>query len=208
MNTYLDKEFHKLVKILNDMKDIIYKILDYTGKLFSEPNEYIRRDIRKSIEELINTIEIIRHDAFIESLVFIARFQPLGKELRLVEAYINVYYDIYRISRYCGEISRIDNIIDNFTNETFNDLREGFAWATEMVKLAIQSFIENNTDMARKVLDMDNKLDNLYINYLKKLKEMEKVPKYFATKTILARHIERIGDHATYIAEKVLDLNE
>ncbi len=208
MNEYIEEETRRLIRILHDMYSIVEEILDYTIKLFEEKDEATRSIFRNSIERLVSAVDILRRDAFTKALLFIAKFQPLGRELRFIEAYISVCYDVYRISRYCKEISRIDSIIDSLSSELFKDLREGLEWAKSMVKLATQSFIENNVNNAKRVLDMDNKLDNLYVGYLKKLKSMEAVPKYYAIKIVIARHVERIGDHATYIARYILDLEK
>ncbi len=205
---YLESEMNKLVGILYNMYSIVKEILENTIRLFIEEDQDKRRLIRENIEKQVNTVDVLRQDSFKNALLFIARFQPLGRELRFIEAYINVCYDIYRISRYCREISRIDDIIDNLYVEEFRDLREGLKWAKEMVELAFRGFIENRLDYAKRVLDMDSKLDNMYVGYLKKLTTMETVSRYYAAKIVIARHVERIGDHATYIANHTLSLEQ
>jgi len=208
LNGYIEEEIKKLHRMLHNMYSIVKEVLDYTTKLFEEKDEVTRSTFRDSIEKLVNTIDGLRRGAFTKALLFIAKFQPLGRELKFIEAYINVCYDVYRIGRYCREISRVDSIIGGFSSELFRDLHEGLKWARSMVELAVQSFTKNNVDYARRVLSMDSRLDNLYVDHLKKLTSMETVPRCFAAKIVIARQVERIGDHATYIARYTLLLEQ
>ena len=164
--------------------------------------------MRDSIENLSSTLDILRHEAFIRALLFIAKFQPLGRQLQFVEAFMDVCYDVYRISRYCREIGRVDSIVGNLASEHFRDLYNGLRWAKSMVELAVQSFIENNKEYAKRVLEMDSRLDKLYESHLERLASVESVPSYYAAKIVVARHVERIGDHATYIASYTLMFNK
>ncbi len=201
---YISSEKRRLVKLLEDLHHITSEILDNTIKLFEEEDTDFKETLHNSIKRLVDVADILRREAFTRALLFIARFQPLGRELRFAETYMNVTYDLYRITRYCREISRVDEIVGIKPVKEYRDMRQAIKWAKEMVEKAVEAYMENNVEKAKEAIEMDTRLDNLYTNLLEALASEETVPRYYAAKIVIARHVERIGDHAAYIARYVI----
>ncbi len=82
--------------------------------------------------------------------------------------------------------------------------------AREMVKSAIDSFINNDPTLATKVLESDDRVDQLdHDTFNQMTKAMKESPELIGPAShivVLSRHIERLADHATNIAEDVIFL--
>lgn len=201
---YISSEKSRLIKLLENLHHIASEILENTIKIFEEEDRDFKETLHSSIRRLVDVADILRREAFTRALLFIARFQPLGKELKFVETYMNVTYDLYRITRYCREISRIDEIVGIEPIKEYQDIRQAIKWAKEMVEKAMKAYMENNVKEAKEAIEMDARIDNLYTDLLRALASKETVPRYYAAKIVIVRHIERIGDHAAYIARYII----
>ena len=74
-----------------------------------------------------------------------------------------------------------------------------------MIRVGIKAFMEKDVDLAKTLRDMDNVVDNLYLEHVKKIAEEPGTDlRCTVAATLILRYIERIADHATYIGESVL----
>ncbi len=74
----------------------------------------------------------------------------------------------------------------------------------DMIALSIKAFTERSIELAAKVKKMDDVVDNLYLDFVKKsANEREGNLKCVVSGTLILRYLERIADHATYVAETV-----
>jgi phosphate transport system protein len=135
-----------------------------------------------------------------ETLFFIAKWQPLGRELLHAEAMIKVSYDLFRIVRYANEIARTTRIAGGF--KASPELLEVFEAAKDMVEKAFKSFIESDVELAGEVEKLDSQIDRAYIDSLKTVASAQQIPSVKALECIILRQLERMADHATYIARE------
>jgi phosphate transport system protein len=84
------------------------------------------------------------------------------------------------------------------------------AAAREMVRGAIDSFVNNDPSLAKKVLESDDQIDEFdrhtFHTMVQRMKESSGLIDAAAHVLILSRHVERLADHATNIAEDVIFL--
>jgi phosphate transport system protein len=74
-----------------------------------------------------------------------------------------------------------------------------------MIRLSIKSFAERDTDLAKKVAEMDDLVDKTYLDFVNKAAHGQGSDlKCTVSATLILRYLERIADHATYVAETVL----
>jgi phosphate transport system protein len=80
--------------------------------------------------------------------------------------------------------------------------------ASSMVRKALQSFIEGDAEMAQSVLVMDDQVDKInegaYYSLSTLIKEQPALTSQALNALVIARNLERVGDHATNIAEDVI----
>jgi phosphate transport system protein len=101
----------------------------------------------------------------------------------------------------------------NIMKTVEHDLEKMGALAQEIMKMAIEALRDQNTDLARVVIQKDDEIDNLEIVVQEKIERMassESRVKFDIRRELatikIARDLERIGDYATNIAEVVLEL--
>ena len=139
------------------------------------------------------------------SIELIARFQPVASDLRFIKACMEISYGFYRYGRYAHDIVEV--------LETFGDLRkcdrevvESSAETTkEMIEMSIQAFDRSDIDLAKKIISMDDFVDDAYRQYIGKLMKSKQVDLRCAlSQTLILRYLERIADHAVYIGRSVI----
>jgi len=195
-------ELERLKSILIHMAKNIENIL-YTTKKLMEVNDDSERE--KTWQEIENTsvnLETIRREFVNEVLIFIARRQPLGRELLLANALISIAYDMYRISRYCREIARIDSMLPLSSKlNTIRNIQTIFEEAIKAVEASLNDLIDFTPKRSNIVKEIDNNVDEIYREIIQEVTTNSVVPREKAVKALIMRHIERIVDHAQYIEQ-------
>ncbi len=146
--------------------------------------------------------EHLKDTIYTEALFFIAKWQPLGHELLYVEALIKVSYDLFRITRYANEMALTISLAPG--TKIDSQVVEVARIAREMVERAFRALIERNRDVAKNVEELDAVIDKAYRAALQRVASKEQVPRSEALACIILRQLERVADHATYIAREVL----
>jgi phosphate transport system protein len=155
--------------------------------------------------------EIDAYDNLIQTQTenLLALFQPVAVDLRFIITAIMVNNQLER----CGDIAvniaqRVKKTVDYKDLIAESQVLEMGKISRVMVKDAIDSFINRDTNLAKTVMERDDTVDALNkkaFNFL--VEKMETGPEYVksgAHLLILSRHIERLADHATNIAEDVV----
>ncbi len=139
------------------------------------------------------------------SIELIARFQPVASDLRYIKACMEISYGFYRYGRYAHDIM---DVLDTFGDLTKCDREvvESAAEKTkEMIGMSVEAFANQNVELARKIIELDDYVDDAYRNYIKKLMKSKQVDLRCAlSQTLILRYLERIADHAVYIGRSVI----
>jgi len=140
----------------------------------------------------------------------IARYQPMAKDLRFITTGMKINSELERIADIAVDIAqRTLELIDKPVLKPLVDIPKLTAVAQGMVKMAIDSFVKGDIELAKKVLLSDSEADNL-----RNLIQRELIEDYMAKDPssapravqllLIARFLERICDHTTNIAEDVI----
>lgn len=180
--------------------------------------------IYKSIEALkIRDRElakgVINNDANIDKLELavdekcidlIARYQPMAKDLRFITTGMKINAELERISDLAVDVAqRTLELVDKPLLKPLIDIPKLTTVAQNMVKMAIDSFVRGDIELAKKVLLSDPEADRLRDLIQKELiedymmKDGSTAPRAVQL-LLIARFLERICDHATNIAEDVI----
>lgn len=139
----------------------------------------------------------------------LALFQPVAVDLRFIISVMMINNQLER----CGDIAvniaqRVKKTDEHHLLIAETQILEMGRQAREMLKNAIDSFINSNIDLANKVIDNDESVDKLNKQIFKELVlKMQNKPLLIepcAHLIVLTRHIERLADHATNIAENLV----
>jgi len=137
--------------------------------------------------------------------------QPVATDLRLIMAALKINHELERMGDIAVNIAE-RAISLQYHLELLRKSRviEMSSIAREMVKHAIDSFVNNDPELAREILPTDDLVDNLnktIFHFL--VSEMRANPDIIepaAHIIVLSRHLERLADHATNISEDVVYL--
>ena len=164
----------------------------------------------RQLESLVNRNEIQIEEACIRTL---ALYQPAASDLRMVATILKVNSDLERIADLALNLTeRAEALVDYPSVDVPSELADMVRYSLAMVKDAHQALRCQNTKLAHSVCQRDDQLDAMnreLINTISESMEEQKgAIKGHLHVFSASRIIERIGDHATNIAEDVLYLVE
>ena len=135
--------------------------------------------------------------------------QPVAKDLRLISSALKMITDMERIGDHATDISEIT--IELSSQKYIKKLEHIQQMSKEtmvMLVKSIEAFVNKDIDKARNVIEQDDIVDNLFITVKRELIGMihENVDAGEQATDLLmvAKYLERIGDHATNISEWVI----
>lgn len=156
-------------------------------------------------------LEIDAYDNLIQTQCenILALFQPVAADLRFIISTMMINNQLER----CGDIAvniaqRIKKTKDYYPLIIEAQINEMGKQARQMLKLAIDSFIYSDSQLAENVIKNDEIVDNLnkqaFRFLVSKMQEDHSLIEPAAHLIVLTRHIERLADHATNIAEDLV----
>lgn len=144
------------------------------------------------------------HDSLEERAVeLIARYQPVATDLRIIKSSMKIAYDLSRFGRYALDISTVLKVLNARSEPANGTIGELGKKTIEALNISIEIFKTHNFELMGKLTDLENEVDELYRSYLCNLVEKPaKNNQTLISNVLVSRHLERIADHACYIAEE------
>ena len=148
-----------------------------------------------------------------ECLKILALYQPVAIDLRFITAVIKINNDLERIADEAVNIARRVSVI---TKREKVDISFDYSLmagkAEYMLKKSLDALVNLDIDLAFKVCILDNEVDEMLIEAYDRIKQAigehpDRVG-YLINLLLISRHLERIADHGTNIAEEVIYLIE
>ncbi|MBF0344093.1 MAG: phosphate signaling complex protein PhoU [Nitrospirae bacterium] len=188
---------HVEIAIKDSVKSLLEKDLELANKVIKN-------------DHIVNTYDVQIDEACIK---FIARRQPVGKDLRFITTGMKITTDLERIADHAVNIAeRAVELINEPANKTYEDISRMREVAQRMIKDAIASFVNEDKRLAKDVIMRDDEVDDLNDSIndeLITIMTKQSASIIQATKlAYISRNLERIGDHATNIAEMVIYMTE
>ena len=207
MPRHFELELDQLRTMLIRMGSLVEEQIDCAVKAITEADVNLARLVMqrdKKVDEYDNSLDE-------QCLRIFALTQPVAMDLRLLMAALKINNELERIGDIAVNLAeRVESLLpyQDFVKST--SLTKMADAAREMVKRAIDSFINNDPALAKRVLESDDFIDNLdretFNLMVKTMKESPELVEAAAHVVILSRHIERLADHATNISEDVIFL--
>ncbi|QQE78165.1 phosphate signaling complex protein PhoU [Alicyclobacillus sp. SO9] len=160
------------------------------------------RDNDKNVNHMEHEIEDL-------CIRLIATQQPVATDLRKIVAGMRIASDLERIGDLAVDVAKTVIRLDGEKPvETMPEIKKMAAVTDSMITDALNAYVENRTDLARKLADEDDKVDKTYRQIVENLflasgQQPEAVP-YAMYVAFIGRYLERVGDHATNIGESVI----
>ena len=139
----------------------------------------------------------------------LALFQPMAADLRAIVAAVKINTDLERVGDLAVNIAEAaERYIERPPVKKLIDIPRMAGIAQRMLRDALDAFVRRDVDLAQHVLDEDDTLDELKTQIFRELLTyMLQDPTTIEPALdliLISRHLERIGDHATNIAEDVI----
>lgn len=205
MRNRFDRQLNQLNKELIDMGDCIERAIEMAVTAF------VKQDCVKARETIEYDVEIDQQERNIEALCMklLLQQQPVAKDLRLISAALKMITDMERIGDHASDISEMTILMGESPYLVQPDcIQKMAAETTDMVIRSVNAFVNKDLEMAKWVIEHDDVVDDLFNSVKSQLIELINQNKengeQAADMLMVAKYFERIGDHATNIAEWVI----
>jgi phosphate transport system protein len=209
MSIHLTRDLANLHEHIMSMcaavEDVVHRAVDELGK----------PDVEVSRQIVDRDDEIDRWDVRIEEecLKILALHQPVADNLRRVAAVMKIAWELERVADLAVNIAEraagLAGVSEVIVPEKFNYMA---LVALDMLRMALDAFVAQDSRRARKVCAQDDVVDTLNREIIDELLQMMKRSPDLIEPALhlfsASRHIERVADHATNIAEDVVYLVE
>jgi len=170
----------------------------------------IRRDAQLAAEVVARDAALDALEREIESfsIRILALRQPMAADLRFIVAAMKVSHDLERIGDYARNGAKRSVVLAQQPQiGSLNGFQRMSVLVQENLKLAIDALANDDADAAQRVWGADEPIDDVYNGIFREmLTHMMEDPRNITAAThllFIAKNLERIGDHATNIAETV-----
>ncbi len=172
---------------------------------------YVQRDMALCQRVLNSEGGINRAEREVDEFAIdlLAMQQPMAVDLRFILAVIKINADLERVGDQAVNIvQRVMNTIELPASELPVDIPAMAMRVRAMVRDALRSFIEGDTELAKHVLEADDEIDRMNHEAFATLSRYMQSQPDRAAQALdalsIARNLERVADHATNIAEDVI----
>lgn len=203
----MDQSLRDLKNLLLQMGEKVEVAIDKAVK------SLVNRDGKAAREVLDSDSEMDELENRIDDMVakLIVTKQPVAKDLRRLIAAMKIAADMERMADYACNIARVTLRLVESGQPLFKKLEDIPRMARitqQMVHDGINSYIGGNVELAKQLARRDDEVDRLYHAVVKELLELMIRKQQFTESALylsfVARHLERIADHATNVAESIV----
>jgi len=210
---HTDKEYEAELRTLRDK--LLYMGAKVEEMIALSMRALLDRDSPLARRMVDHDHVINRLEMEIDSLCLsiLARRQPVASDLRFIATVLKIVTDLERVGDLAVNMAeRVLELNDEPPLKPYVDLPRMASEAEGMLHDALDAFVAVDADRARAVIDRDKVVDTYYSQIFRELLTyMMEDPRtiYRATRVqSIAKYIERIGDHATNVAEMVVFMAE
>ena len=205
MRNRFDRQLKKLNDELIDMGSMIEKSIEKALVAL------VTQNVEKAQEVITFDLEIDRQEREIEGLCMklLLQQQPVARDLRLISSALKMITDMERIGDQAADIAEL--AIFMAEKPYIKELKHITQMGQEtmvMVVTSVDAFVEKDLEKAQEVLTHDDIVDQLFDAVKSELIEMihqnKEIGEQATDLLMVAKYFERIGDHATNIAEWVI----
>lgn len=205
MRTKFDEQLHMLNQEMMHMGSMIEERIQKAIEALIGQNTELAKEIMEG------DAEVDREQKKIESICFnlLMQQQPVARDLRVISAAMKMVTDMERIGDHAADISEMTIMMSK--EPYVSDLSDIKKMASETVLMLIRSieaYVEKDMLKAQSVIDHDDIVDDLFNKNKQDLivliQKNPAVSEQAADMLMVAKYFERIGDHATNLAENII----
>ncbi len=202
-----DRELNDLQREILRMGSMVEEAIHLAVKSLAERNV----ELANQIFDNDDRIDRLEDEIEERCLKLIALQQPLASDLRIIDTVLKIVTDLERMA---DEATNICEITRRIAHEPLLkplvDIPRMADMAQQMAKDSLDAFVNRDVELAKRTCEADDAVDKLYADLYEELVGFAingKDP-YTVNQSInllfVARHLERIADHATNVGERVV----
>ena len=207
---HFQRELDKIKKMILSLGALVEQRVNRIKTAIEDRDVNLAKEIRH-LDHEIDEMEVEIEE---ECLKIIALHQPVAADLRFLIAVIKINNDLERIGDQVVNIAqRVVSITKRPTPPYVFDYSVMADKAETMLRMSLDSLVNQDLDLAIKVLHLDDEVDKLKSEAYDRIKQaisdgVTEDIGYMINLLLISRHIERLADHATNIAEEVVYMIE
>ena len=203
MRDFFQEQLHQLNQEMIRMGAACEEIIELASRSLTDYSADLAKSVSAvgaQIDESERTIETI-------CMKLLLRQQPVARDLRVISAAMKMITDMERIGDQAEDIVEIVPHLTAYPDAKFPKIREMAKAAQSMVTEAVDAYVKQDLEMARKVMAHDDVVDTYFTQVKSALIDViashPSEGEYVLDLLMIAKYFERIGDHCTNIAEWV-----
>ncbi len=203
MRSKFDKQLALLNTELIEMGALCEQAIAMAAKAL-EDRDY---SLAKNVLPIDSEIDQKERDIENLCLKMLLQQQPVARDLRQISAALKMITDMERIGDQASDIAEIIKFMKGSAEIAMNDISEMAKAAIKMVTESIDAYVSRDVELARDVISRDDTVDDYFIKVKKDIinliAEKPEDGECAVDLLMISKYFERIGDHATNIAEWV-----
>jgi phosphate transport system protein len=168
--------------------------------------------LKKQIFDWSEKLRILQDEVSDLAIELIALYQPVATDLRFIKSCMEIAYGFSRFGRYAYDIADTLETIGSVSECDKSAVLEMSKTVREMILLSLQALRSRDKDASQRLYEMDSIVDTQYRKYIhdaivtqeKDATEKLKDLRCYISTSLILRYLERISDHACYIADSVV----
>ena len=199
-----DMQLHTLDTQLTHMGELCEAAITKVTQALKDGNTEQAQVVIKEDEE----IDQIEKDIERLCLKLLLQQQPVARDLRRISAALKMITDMERIGDQASDIAEIIGFLNGRIGTDAQYICQMAVAAMRMVTESVEAYVKRDVAMAEATIQHDDVVDDLFLkvkeSLIQMISENPKDGEYALDLLMIAKYFERIGDHATNIAEWVV----
>ena len=204
MRSRFDERLALLNKEMIEMGSLCEEIISNVSKAL----EHGSRDIANEVAPCAAEIDQMERDIENRCMKLLLQQQPVAKDLRQISAALKMITDMERIGDQAEDIAEIITFLNGRPVAGVVPVGDMAKATIQMVTDSVDAYVKKDVELAKAVIAHDDVVDNYFASIKKKLIQLiannPQDGEYALDLLMISKYFERIGDHATNIAEWVI----
>ena len=205
MRGKFDRQLKQLNEEMTKMGNMIEAAIQTATQAF------LTQDVKTAKQIMAGDVDVDQAQKRIEGICFqlLIQQQPVARDLRTITAAMKMVTDMERIGDHAADISELTVLMADGPYRFRDDnIRQMAAETIDMLLQAVEAYVDKDAEKARQVIAHDDIVDDLFLKVKADLIDViRRYPddgEHAADLLMVNKYLERIGDHATNIAEWVI----
>ena len=204
MRNRFDEQLEELNKEIIEMGSMCEEVIDKAAQAINLGDV----QLAKTVKESGASIDQMERDIEGRCMKLLLHQQPVARDLRMISAALKMITDMERIGDQAEDIAEIVSFLGGRTVGEMKLISEMAYKTIEMVTASVDAFVKKDTVIAENVIEQDDIVDNYFTDIKKSIinwiANNPEDGEFALDLLMIAKYLERIGDHATNIAEWVI----